>query len=120
MGKRILAVENDADILEILDIILTSEGYEVITSATGQDIIPIIQICKPDIVLMDIRLGFLDGREVCKTIKTHEKTKHTPVFLMSAHAREEDVMKDSFADGFIPKPFDFDKLRSGLQSQLSV
>lgn len=120
MGKRILAVENDPDILEILDIILTSEGYEVITSTTGQDIIPIIQICKPDIILMDIRLGFLDGGEICRTIKTNETTKHTPVFLMSAHAREEDVMKDSFADGFIPKPFDFDKLRSGLESQLSA
>jgi len=120
MGKRVLTVENDPDILEILDIILTSEGHEVITSTKGQDIIPITQICKPDIVLMDIRLGFLDGREICRTIKTNATTKHIPVFLMSAHAKEEDIMKEGFADAFIPKPFDFEKLRIGLETQLTA
>jgi len=110
MNKCILAVEDDLGILEILQLILLNEGYKVITYTSGKDVEQLIEEHHPDLVLMDIRLGDMDGREICKSIKADAKYQDTPVVLMSAHAFSDKMMKEAFANDFIPKPFDIDLL----------
>lgn len=110
MNKCILAVEDDLGILEILQLILLNEGYKVITYTSGKDVEQLIEEHHPDLVLMDIRLGDMDGREICKSIKADAKYQDTPVVLMSAHAFSDKMMEEAFANDFIPKPFDIDLL----------
>lgn len=119
MNKCILAVEDDLGILEILELILSNEGYKVITYTSGKDVEQLIEEHHPDLVLMDIRLGDMDGREICKSIKADAKYKDTPVVLMSAHTVSSKVMEDAFANDFIPKPFDIDELLRRIKVLIS-
>ena len=82
MAKRILAVEDERDILECLDIILSSSGYLVETSLTGLNIEQKILDFNPDLILLDIMLGSIDGREICRAIKTNRETRHIPVIMV--------------------------------------
>jgi DNA-binding response OmpR family regulator len=117
MSKRILAVEDDADILFIVEYILTNAGYEVYTSEDGENLIEIIDTCHPDLILLDIRLPKQDGRLLCKEIKAHIKAM--PVVLMSAHAEFREIWKEACADDFISKPFDINYLIQRIQLRLA-
>ena len=119
MNKCILAVEDDLGILEILQLILLNEGYKVVTYTSGKHVEQLIEEHHPDLVLMDIRLGDMDGREICKSIKADEKYQDTPVVLMSAHKVSENVMAEAFANDFIPKPFDIDELLRRIKRLIS-
>lgn len=110
MKKRILVVEDDMDILEIIEIVLNEDNYEISTSTTGKDVVELIHKNDPDLILMDIRLGELDGRQICRELKKGIHCVNTPIVLMSAHAVSTDIKKEACAADFIAKPFDIDDL----------
>jgi len=106
MPKRILIIDDDPDILEILDIIFKEEGYEVKISETGEEAEDIQQL-DPDLVLLDIRLigSPKDGAEICARIKSRNLAKYLPVILISAEDNLERISKRCAADGYLSKPF---------------
>lgn len=116
--RRILAVDDDKDILEIIKYILEDSGYEVDTLAEGKNLFDRIKQHEPDLILLDIMLGNLDGRELCKTLKTHQETKNIPVILISASHDPGRLNQDGSPDDFIAKPFDIDVLLNRISSQL--
>jgi DNA-binding response OmpR family regulator len=107
MKKRILVIDDDEDIVSILNIIFESEGYEVVVSrkeATVEE----IQLFHPDIVLLDVMIkgSKKTGDQICKEIKSYEKTKGLPVVLISAEFDVASLAARSGADTYISKPFD--------------
>ncbi len=110
MAKRILAVEDEPDILECLEIILSTSGYFVDTSLTSLGIEQKITDFKPDLIILDIMLGACDGREICKAIKSNSKLKHIPIIMLSAHPDVVNSVSAYGANDFIAKPFDLNDL----------
>jgi len=119
--KRILAVDDNQDILDVLRYILEDSGYEVDTLSNGNDLFHQIEKHHPDLILLDIMLGDMDGRVLCKNVKETAKTHDIPVILVSASHNVGDSMKQNGApDDFIAKPFDMNVLLDSIERQLAA
>ena len=119
--KRILAVDDDSDILEVLQFILEDSGYEVDTLNDGHYLFEKIKDHTPDLILLDVMLGGLDGRELCKNVKSRDETHDIPVILVSASHNLKDTLSQKGApDAFIAKPFDINELLDTIKMQLTA
>ncbi|MBV9232290.1 MAG: response regulator [Chloroflexi bacterium] len=107
--KKILVVDDDAGILEMVQLVLEGAGYEVQTSLNGA-CFQQMHSERPDLILLDILLSGEDGRELCRQVKSREQTRHIPVILFSAHFSAKDIVARSGADAFLPKPFHLHEL----------
>lgn len=104
--KRILLVDDDEDIVELLTYNLEKEGYEVAAANNGQDGIEKAENFSPELILMDIMMPILDGIEAGRRIKNDEKLKHIHIIYLTARAEEfsEIAAFDAGADDFLTKP----------------
>lgn len=116
--QRILVVDDDKDILEVLRYILEDSGYVVETLTDGQFLFGKIVEYQPDLILLDIMLGNMDGRELCKQLKNSPATQHIPVILVSASHNIEICNEGEAPNDFIAKPFDIAHLLNSVQKQL--
>jgi DNA-binding response OmpR family regulator len=96
------------------------EGYEVKCSDHGHGLYDTVASYRPDVILLDIMLGDLDGRELCKHLKGNPQTKHIPIIMISAsHTLYNLSEKDSLADDFIAKPFDINNLADKVRQYIN-
>jgi len=116
--QRILAVDDDKDILEVLQFILEDSGYEVETLADGHYLFDKIREKHPDLIILDIMLGSMDGRELCRKVKESKDTNNIPVILISASHSSDTRKQNGNPDDFIAKPFDIDVLLNSVERQL--
>ena len=116
---KVLVVDDDQSILDSMEIALNLEGYEVETTTRGEETFSRIASFKPDLILMDVYLSGMDGREICKQIREDEKTKHIPVIIFSANRSMKEVFEESGANDFIGKPFNMDELYEKVKNQTS-
>lgn len=109
--KKILVVDDDTDIREVIHLVLEVEGYQVSELADGHDIASAIRSFQPDVILLDVMLGDMDGREICRELKQTTATANIPIIMVSATHREE-VIRDGGcrANDYLAKPFDIDDL----------
>jgi DNA-binding response OmpR family regulator len=117
MAKKILVVDDDESITEVIQIVLEGEGYEVEVSLDGS-CIPNFPSGQPDLILLDILLHSKDGRKLCQQLKSNQKTSHIPVIVLSAHSDGSQAANDCGADDFLEKPFDVDVLISTAEKYL--
>jgi DNA-binding response OmpR family regulator len=103
--KKVLVLDDDLDILDLVKLILNRAGIEVQTIFQWARMGETIQKFHPDLILLDISLGTADGRELCKGLKADAITSHIPVILFSANAEFQKTIDDCHAQGFISKPF---------------
>lgn len=113
-------VDDDQDILEVIKYILEDSGYDVDTLSDGHDLINKINERHPDLVLLDIMLGTMDGRELCKDIKSRASMHHIPVIMVSASHHITTFNTTDGPNGFIAKPFDISDLLSTVKKQLAA
>jgi DNA-binding response OmpR family regulator len=108
MSKKILIIEDEKNLVELLKINFESESFEVIIANDGADGLLKTQTEKPDVVVLDIRLPILNGWEVCKAIKSGQETKNIPVIILTAATQKSDYIESQKAgcDMYITKPFD--------------
>jgi len=106
---KILVIEDNLDIKELLDYILDDDGHEVIPSSDGT-ILASIDTIKPDLVLMDELLADTRGSLLCRKLKSDDATKQIPVILISAMPQIENIAAECGADAYIEKPFNIDTL----------
>ena len=118
--QRILVVDDDRDILEVIKYILEDSGYEVDTLSDGHNLLDKIREKTPDLLLLDIMLGNMDGRELCKTVKMSAATHNIPIIMVSASHEITSFNTTDGPNGFIAKPFDIDDLLTTVQSQLAA
>jgi len=116
---KILVVDDDLDILEVLKFLLRKNGYEVILLSEAQQAIETVKEANPDIILLDINLSGYDGREVCKYLKKVLNLS-IPIVLFSANSTYRNSFKECGANDFIEKPFEVKRLLSVLHSYLPV
>jgi DNA-binding response OmpR family regulator len=106
--RRILVVDDEIDLVEMLAIRLQANDYEVFVAYDGQEGLDKARALKPDLIILDLMLPKLDGYKVCRMLKFDEKYKQIPVILFSARAQESDVKlgKEVGADAYLTKPFE--------------
>ena len=118
--RRILAVDDDKDILEVLQFILEDSGYEVDTLTDGNFLMDKIRERNPNLILLDIMLGNMDGRELCKNVKRLEATNKIPIILISAsHNISNTLYQEGAPNDFIAKPFDINNLLNTIKRQFN-
>ncbi|MFO7927554.1 response regulator [Natronomonas sp.] len=106
-GKRILVVEDEEDILELVEYNLSREGYNTEGVTSGEAALKKFKISSPDLIILDLMLPGLDGFEVCKLIRKDPKTEHIPIIMLTAKGEEADIVTglELGADDYITKPF---------------
>ena len=107
--KKILVADDNPAILDALKIMLEGEGYEVETTVDGATVQDMKEPL-PDLLLLDIWMSGIDGRDVCKLLKGATATKHIPIIMISATKDIQQIAKDSGADDCISKPFQMEHL----------
>ncbi|MFK4785959.1 response regulator transcription factor [Fusobacterium sp. MFO224] len=105
--KKIFIIDDENYILELLKINLEMEGFQVVTSNTGKNVLNILDREKPDLILLDLMLPEINGFDICKKIKSFEKYKNIGIIIISAKSEENDkiVGLEIGADDYITKPF---------------
>jgi two-component system phosphate regulon response regulator PhoB len=106
-NRKILIVEDDRDIVEMITYNLRADGYEVLSAFTGKDGIALARRERPDLIILDIMLPVMDGFEVCRVLKSTEATACVPIIILSAKSQETDkiVGLELGADDYVTKPF---------------
>ncbi len=117
MKKKILVIDDDDDIQELVRYILTKEGYEII-SLKEEPVIGEIILLQPDLILLDLRMAGMGGLHICKLLKANEKTLKIPVIIFSADILLQQSMEECGADGMLAKPFDIQDLKSVILKHL--
>ncbi len=114
--KRILIVDDTKAILQVVARRLQSWGYEPLTAETGEDGLRVAQEQLPDLVLLDVMMPKMKGRDVCAKLKADPKTKHIPVIFLTALGLADHVKggMDLGADDYIVKPFEPAELKDRI------
>lgn len=108
--KKILVADDHLEILEAVTEVLSYESFEVRSISQGAEVIATVQEFKPDLVLLDLRLGADDGSQLCRAIKALPDFKHTPVIIYSAYVPNAPKPSEYGCDEMITKPFDIEEL----------
>jgi DNA-binding response OmpR family regulator len=119
--SRVLVVDDDADIRELVAFKLEQAGFEVEAAADGQLGLDAALANAPDLVLLDLMMPKLSGIEVCRALRDNDSTADTPVILLTAKAQEADVQRgfSAGADDYIVKPFSPRELITRVQAVLA-
>ncbi len=121
MNKKILIVDDNELITEVMSYILTNNGYDVTTLNTGDGVVDQIKDTQPDLVIMDIMLPGVDGRDICRIIKHNKATQNLPVIICSGNDDIESALKQEGApNDVLPKPFDMTVLLDKVEHQLAA
>jgi DNA-binding response OmpR family regulator len=104
---RILVVEDESDIRELISFTLTFSGYEVTGATNGEEALEIAAEENFDLILLDVRMPRLSGYDACKQMRKMDRTKDTPIVFLSAKGQENDMQAGfaAGADQYIMKPF---------------
>jgi DNA-binding response OmpR family regulator len=109
---KVLVVDDEVNITQILEFSIGAEGYEVITAANGEEAIDKARREQPDLIILDIMMPKIDGYEACRVLKANPLTKGIPVVLLTAKGRDIDkrLGYEVGATDYIIKPFSPNKL----------
>ena len=113
--KRVLIVDNDPDVLDIMQEALTYEGLHVTCVDEANNIFQLIEIHRPDLLMIDYLLNGINGGEICHQLKENPETQHLPVIIMSAYPRVMLSLGTYNSDDFIAKPFDLNDMVSRIK-----
>lgn len=118
--ERVLVVDDESHIVELISYNLINAGYDVITANNGCDAIKIAKDEKPSLVLLDLMLPGMDGFDVCKAIKGNKELKNTSIIMLTAKGEELDKILglELGADDYITKPFSIRELLARVKAVL--
>lgn len=120
--RRITIVDDDRDTRELLTLALETHGFEVNEAANGLRLISILHVDRPDLILLDVMMSWIDGFELCRSIKKNEDYRDIPVIFVSARRTPEDVQRglDAGADDYFSKPVDAEQLVKRIDQILAA
>jgi len=109
MAKKIMVVDDQESLIELVTEILEQEGYEVIPAFNGEECLDKLKMTKPDLVIIDMMMPRMSGRELCEMIRKNSRTKDMKIAFLTV-ARFSDIgkkiLKDMNVLDYITKPFD--------------
>lgn len=106
--KKILLIDDEVDLVDLLQGRLEGAGYEVFVANSGEAGLKMAHEAKPDLILLDVMMPNLNGYQVCRELKKDEQTKRIPVMILTAKVQESDKYwgKECGADDYVTKPVD--------------
>ena len=116
--NKVLLIDDDLDMLEVMESTLTYYGYQVITSTYTDDIFAMVYVHQPDLVILDYLIAGINGGELCAALKRNEATRSLPVIIISAYDRIIQSLGNYGCDAFISKPFDMTHLLNVIQKTI--
>ncbi|MCC8425662.1 PleD family two-component system response regulator [Mucilaginibacter sp. UR6-11] len=116
MSKRILILDDNQDILDIVHETLSYEKFDVKSTSSGEEVMDMVEDFSPDLVILDFRVAGINGGELCKQIKCHPEYKDVPVIIFSAYINHDDELFGYGCDAVINKPFDLTELVEKVNS----
>lgn len=119
-GQRILIVEDEKAIVEVVSRTLRRHGYETASAADGDSALEMAFSLRPDLVILDLMLPKMDGWEVCRRLKADRQTASVPVLMLTARREERDVVEglEIGADDYMKKPFSLSELAARVKALL--
>ena len=121
--KKIVYVEDELEMIDLVKLILSRKGYEVICAAGGREGLDIIQEMVPDLVLLDLMMPDIEGWDVYQQIRANDATKHIPVIVVTAKAQNIDKVLGlhiAKVNDYISKPFSPQDLVASVEKVLEV
>ena len=118
--RKILLVDDEPDLLQLVSLRLQAAGYGVEVAYDGQQALDQVKLARPDLIILDLMLPKLDGYKVCRLLKFDERTKSIPILIFTARAQVEDVTlaTECGADAYLTKPFEAKALLEKLEELL--
>ena len=119
---RILVVEDDFDISNMLRIYFSAQGYEVQVAPRGSDALTMTRKQLPNLIILDIMLPDMNGYDVCRELRTTTRTSHIPIIFLTQRDERSDKIQglELGADDYITKPFDIEELKLRVQNAISA
>jgi len=122
LGKKILACDDEKNIVRLIQVNLERAGFDVITAYDGKEALHKVLHEHPDLVVLDVMMPYMDGFEVLQTLRRHAVTREIPVIMLTAKAQDADVFKgwQSGVDCYLTKPFNPAELLSFVRRIFST
>lgn len=114
-----MVCDDNQGILDILEMLLESEGFDVITEINSTNLIKELKTQTPDLLLLDLWMPVLSGDQILKIIRTTDEYEKLPVIVFSASVDGSTIAENAGANAFVPKPFDMDDLVSKIRGLLN-
>jgi DNA-binding response OmpR family regulator len=120
MAEKILVVDDEWELRNLLTEFLTGEGYDVIQASNGEEALELAEKEEPQVILLDIKMPGIDGIEVCRRLKEEDQTRFIPVIMVTAlEDRDVDAFVEG-ADDFVIKPFSLMEFSFRVRSMLRI
>ena len=120
MKEKVLVVDDEWEIRDVLSNFLTEKGYEVILASNGEEAIELAEKENPHVILLDVKMPGIDGIETCRRFKEGEKTRYISVIMITAFGDREIEAYLEGADDFIVKPFNMVEISFRIESMLRI
>jgi DNA-binding response OmpR family regulator len=120
--KRILAVDDEPMVLDVIKTRLEFAGYEVITAADGLEGLKRVRAGHPDLIVLDLILPGLNGYQICRMLKGDDRYRGIPILMLTARSQEKDVAEGmrAGADAYMAKPYETDEFVAKVKSLLEA
>jgi len=121
-APKILIVDDIPKNIQVLGTILREKGYEINVATNGKEAIETAQKVMPDIILLDIMMPIMDGKEACKILKANEQTKSIPIIFLTAKTESQDILEgfELGASDYVTKPFNSGELLARVNTHLEI
>ena len=116
MAEKILVVDDEQEIRNLLNHFLKDQGYEVVLASDGNQALKLAAEENPQVIILDIKMPGLDGLEVCKLLKDKEQTRLIPIIVITGFEDNKMEALNRGADDFVNKPFDMAEIAIRVKS----
>jgi len=120
MAAKVLVVDDEKSVRDLLQSFLQGTGYQAIMASNGEEAIELARSESPNAILLDVKMPGIDGVETCRRLRTEEQTRFIPVIMVTAFGTTETEATDAGADDLINKPFNLTDLAVRVKSLLRI
>jgi DNA-binding response OmpR family regulator len=120
VGEKILVVDDERPVREVVTLFLARAGYEAVRASDGREAIELAAKEHPQLIILDMRMPGLHGIDTCRELRSRQETRRTPILVLTGHVENEKEALDAGVDDFLTKPFRPEELIERVKALLKV